>query len=319
MVNLSSLATEIINGRRLNRSDDLSFFCDCDLSELTKQADRIRAHFRGDKVNLCTIINAKSGQCGENCRFCAQSAHNHTSCAHYGFISSDKIISEAKANNKEGIKRVGLVTAGKALTGEEFEKAIDTYNLMRSEVNMEMCASMGFISKEQLEKLKASGVTHYHCNIETSRAYFPKICTTHTFDMKIEQIKKAQEEGLLVCSGGIIGMGEAMEDRIDMALTLSELKVESIPLNALNAIKGTPFEDITPLTQDEILRVVALFRFINPEADIRFAAGRKLLGENGRAAFESGCSAALTGNMLTTTGTTIKSDLALLASMNRQY
>uniref|UniRef100_UPI0038650B65 biotin synthase BioB n=1 Tax=Treponema saccharophilum TaxID=165 RepID=UPI0038650B65 len=181
-----------------------------------------------------------------------------------------------------------------------------------------LCASMGFLTREQFRRLKNAGVTSIHNNIETSRRFFPNICTTHTFDMKIATIRTAQEEGLAVCSGGIIGLGETFADRIDMALTLSGLGIRSIPINALMAIPGTPLEGQKPLCEDEIIRTLAMFRFVNPEANIRLAAGRRLLSGNGRRAFESGCSASITGNMLTTTGSTIQADIAMLESMGRK-
>ena len=314
---ISDLASKIIAGYRLSRNDDLSFFKDCNLDELTTGADKIREHYKGKNVDLCTIINARSGRCGENCKFCAQSAHNHTGCEEYSFLDEEKIIQAAKANQDEGVNRFAIVTAGKALTGQDFDKAIHVYERMNKELSINLCASMGFITREQFKRLKKAGVTSYHHNIETSRRNFPNICTSHTYDMKIETIKIAQEEGFCVCSGGIIGMGETFEDRLDMALSLSELNIRSIPINALMAIPGTPFEKNTPLTEEEILRTIAMFRFINPEANIRLAAGRKLLSENGKKAFESGCSATITGNMLTTSGSTIKGDIKMLSEMGR--
>ena len=315
---ISELASKIIDGFRLSRNDDLSFFKDCNLDELTACADKIREHFKGANVDLCTIINARSGKCGENCKFCAQSAHNHTGCEEYSFLDEEKIIQAARANQDEGVNRFAIVTAGKALSGENFDKAIHVFERMNKELSINLCASMGFITREQFKALRKAGVTSYHHNIETSRRNFPNICTSHTYDMKIETIKIAQEEGLCVCSGGIIGMGETFEDRIDMALSLSELKIRSIPINALMAIPGTPLAQNKPLTEEEILRTIAMFRFINPEANIRLAAGRKLLSENGKKAFESGASARITGNMLTTSGSTIQGDKKMLSEMGRK-
>ena len=314
---ISELASKIIDGFRLSRNDDLSFFKDCNLDELTAAADKIREHFKGENVDLCTIINGRSGRCGENCKFCAQSAHNHTGCEEYSFLDDEKIIQAAKANQNEGVNRFAIVTAGKALTGADFDKAIHVYERMNKELSINLCASMGFITREQFKRLKKAGVTSYHHNIETSRRNFPNICTSHTYDMKIETIKIAQEEGFCVCSGGIIGMGETFEDRIDMALSLSELNIRSIPINALMAIPGTPFAQNKPLTEEEILRTIAMFRFINPQANIRLAAGRKLLSENGKKAFQSGASATITGNMLTTSGSTIQGDIKMLSEMGR--
>lgn len=318
MTDINELALKIINGFRLSRADDLSFFKNCNLDELTAAADKIREHFKGENVDLCTIINGRSGRCGENCKFCAQSVHNHTGCEEYSFLDEDKIIEAAKSNQDEGVNRFAIVTAGKALSGEDFDKAIHAYERMNKELSINLCTSMGFITREQFRRLKKAGVTSYHHNIETSRRNFPNICTSHTYDMKIETIKIAQEEGLCVCSGGIIGMGETFEDRLDMAISLSELKIRSIPINALMAIPGTPFEKNEPLTEEEILRTIAMFRFINPEANIRLAAGRKLLSENGKKAFQSGASATITGNMLTTSGSTIQGDIKMLSEMGRK-
>lgn len=317
-ISVVKLAEEIIDGRRLSRQDDLSFFENCDLSELSSGADKIREKFTGNRVDLCTIINGRSGRCGENCKFCAQSAFNHTGCESYDFLDEDKIVAAAKKNQDAGVNRFAIVTAGKALKGEDFNKAIRTYRRMHNELNIGLCASMGFINREQFKQLREAGVTSYHHNIETSRRNFPNICTSHTYDMKIETIKLAQEEGLSVCSGGIIGMGETFADRIDMALSLAELGIKSIPINALMAIPGTPFESLPNLTADEIIRTVAMFRYINPLANIRLAAGRKLLGGNVRRAFESGASATITGDMLTTTGSTISNDIAMLKEMGRE-
>jgi len=315
---MMALAKEIVNGKRLCRNDDLSFFETCDLQQLCDGADLIRKELCGDKIDLCTIINGRSGKCSENCKFCAQSAFNHTNCEVYDFIEQDKIIAAAKANEKEGVHRFSIVTAGKALTGEEFEKAVSAYKKMHSELKIDLCASMGFLTKEQLLVLKEAGVNSYHHNIETSKRNFPNICTTHSYEMKINTLKMVKEAGMYVCSGGIIGMNENFEDRLDMAVSLSEVGADSIPINALMPIKGTPFENNKCLTEEEILRTIAMFRFINPKADIRLAAGRKLLSNSGEKAFKSGANATITGNMLTTCGTTIKDDKELFKKLGRK-
>ena len=318
-MDLLKLADEIIAGRRLSRDDDLNFFLDCDLESLLEGADRLREHFTGDKVDLCSIINGRSGRCPEDCKYCAQSAYNHTDCEVYDFLPTEKILEACKLNEREGVDRFSIVTAGKALTGHEFEKALDAYKVMARECDIELCASMGFLTKEQLIALKEAGVTSYHHNIETSRRNFPNICTTHTFDMKIETLKLVKEVGLYACSGGIIGMGETWEDRIDMALSLSEVGVDSIPINALMPIKGTPLEDLDRISEADILRTIAIFKYINPEADIRLAAGRALITNDGERAFRGGASATITGNMLTTVAcATIRSDREMLEGMGRR-
>ncbi len=317
-MDIKTLTQEILDGRRLQRGEDFSFFLDCDLDELCKGADAIREKFVGDKVDLCSIINGRSGRCPENCKFCAQSAHHHTNCEVYDFLPEDQIVEACKFNESQGVDRFSIVTAGKALTGEEFEKAISAYERMHAECKIDLCASMGFLTEEQLKRLQAAGVSSYHHNIETSRRNFPNVCTTHTYDQKIETLKVLKKIGMYVCSGGIIGMGETWEDRIDMALSLSEVEADSIPLNSLMPIKGTPYEDLAPLTEDEILRTIAIFRFFNPKADIRLAAGRALLTNDGEKAFQSGASATITGDMLTTVAcATIKSDKAMLEALGR--
>lgn len=317
-MNCKELAKEIIEGRRLTEADDISFMITCDLKELQEGADEIRGYLCGNKVDLCTIINGKSGKCGENCKYCAQSAHYHTCVEEYEFLPTEVILKEAMANEKEGVDRFAIVTAGRKLDGEDFEKAIAAYEVMHEKCKIDLCASMGFLEKEQFVRLKEAGVTSYHDNIETSRNYFPNICTTHTFDEKIKTIKTAQEVGLCVCSGGIIGMGESWEDRIDMAFTLAELGIESIPINALMPIKGTPLEGLERISQEDILRTIAIFRYINPTANVRLAAGRAILNNNGEEAFLSGASATITGNMLTTSGSTIQSDRELLIKLGRE-
>ncbi|MBQ9155164.1 MAG: biotin synthase BioB [Eubacterium sp.] len=311
------LAEEIVNGRRLGGEDDLMAFVTCDLDDLCRGADVIREKLCGDKVDLCTIINGKSGRCGEDCKYCAQSAHHHTACEEYGFLDSSVIMDAARANEEEGVDRFAIVTSGKALTGEEFDRAIDTFSQMNEELKIDLCASLGFLNRDQFKRLRQAGVTSYHDNIETSRRYFPQICSTHSFDEKLATIRMAQEEGFCVCSGGIIGMGETWEDRISMALTLSELGIRSIPVNVLMAIPGTPLEGMQRLEEDEILRAIAIFRYINPEANIRLAGGRMLMANDGRQAFCSGASATITGNMLTTSGSTIRSDKEMLKEMGR--
>ena len=279
-----TLAQEIIDGRRITRDDDLSFFLTCDLDELCKGADMIREKFIGDKVDLCSIINGRSGKCPEDCKYCAQSAHNHTNCEVYDFLPEEKILEACRMNEREGVDRFSIVTAGKALTGEEFDKAIHAYETMKRECKIDLCASMGFLSAEQLHRLHEAGVSSYHHNIETS----------------------------------IIGMGETWEDRLDMAVSLAEVGVDSIPLNALMPIAGTPLEGLEHISEPDILRTVSFFRYINPEADIRLGAGRALLTNDGELAFKSGASATITGNMLTTVAcATIRSDKEMLEGMGR--
>ena len=316
-MDLNKLTNEIIEGRRLTSKDHLEFLKNVSLESLSAEADRLRKHFSGDTVDLCSIISGKSGRCTEDCKYCAQSAFNHTGCDVYDLLDYDTIYEKASSDMAEGVNRFAIVNSGWGPTDEEFEKLINIYTRLSKALPISLCASLGFLTTEQFQRLYAAGVRRYHNNIETSRRFFPDICTTHLFEDKLENIRRAQSAGLVVCSGGIIGMGETMDDRIDMALTLSELGIRSIPINVLIPIRNTPLENLPILSEEEILRTVSIFKFINPEADIRLAAGRRLISGNGEAAYKSGASAAITGNMLTTTGSTIKNDTALLKNIGR--
>ena len=318
-MNILQLADEIIDGRRLLRGEDLSYFITCDYDALCEGADKIRKHFVGDKVDLCSIVNGRSGKCPEDCKYCAQSAHYHTDCNVYDFLSEEELLEACKLNEREGVDRFSIVTAGRNLSGEEFEKALSAFKRMKEECDIELCASMGFLNREQFRRLKEIGVDRYHHNIETSKRFFSHICTTHTYEQKFATLNVLKEEGMRICSGGIIGMGETWEDRIDMAISLSEVSVDSIPLNALMPIKGTPLEKQERLTEEDIVRTVAIFRYINPTVHIRLAAGRALMENDGKKAFEAGASATITGNMLTTAANaTIRSDREMLSLMGRE-
>lgn len=314
-MDMIKLAEEIIAGRRLGRGDDLGFLLNCDLDELCRGADRIRKALRGDRADLCAIVNGRSGGCSENCKFCAQSGHYPSGVKRYDFLNADELVKNCLANEAEGVHRYSIVTAGRTLTGEAFEKAVRAYSEMSRQSRLILCASHGFMTDEQLKRLRESGASMYHENIETSRRYFPYVCTTHTYDEKTDMIARAKKAGFSICCGGIIGMGETWEDRLDMALDIAALGVESVPLNALMPMKGTPFGEMEPITEDDILRTVAIFRYIVPDADIRLAAGRRLMSEGGKKAFTSGANAAVTGNMLTTGGTSIKGDIEMLKEL----
>lgn len=317
-MDLTTLATQIAEGRRLTANDDLNFLVECDLDALCACADLVRKNFIGEKVDLCAIVNARSGRCSEDCKFCAQSSRNRTQCDVYAFLPEETILKTCLAREQDGVGRFGLVTSGRALGGEEFEQALRAFKLMSHKTSIRLCASMGFLTFEQLKSLKNAGVSTYHHNIETSRRFFPKICSTHSFEQKIETLKLARAAGLRLCSGGIFGIGETWNDRIDMALTLAEIQVDSIPINALIPIPGTPLENEPRLKESDILRIVAIFRLIVPTADVRLAAGRALMREDGKRAFCSGASATITGDMLTTAAcATIKTDREMLQELGR--
>lgn len=305
------LKKKILSGEQITKQEALKLY-EQPLEELCRAADELRRHFCSNGFDICTIINGKSGRCSENCRFCAQSAHNHTDAAEYPLLSSEEIVEQAKINYEQGVLRYSIVTSGKRLSDEEVDKMCEAVKAIKSSTGISVCISFGLLSEEQYKKLRDAGVSRVHNNLETSRGNFPNICTTHTFDDKISAIKAAQAAGLSVCSGGIMGLGETPEDRIDMALTLRGLGIKSVPVNMLNPIPGTPMAQNKKLTSDDMRRIVAVYRFILPDASIRLAGGRGLLADKGKGCFLSGANAAISGDMLTTAGITVKTDMELL-------
>ena len=312
---VASLKEKVYAGELITREEALSLV-DAPLDELTKAANEIREHFCQNGFDICTIVNAKCGKCSEDCKYCAQSAHYHTSCEEsYPLLSTEELLAQAKKNDSQGILRYSLVTSGKRLSDQDVDKACESIRAIRKETDIRVCVSFGLLNEEQFRKLKEAGASRVHCNLEASRRYFPEICTTHTFDEKIETLKAARRAGLSICSGGIMGLGETMEDRIDMVLSARELGVKSVPVNLLNPIPGTPYEHNRILTNDELCRITAIFRFLIPDGSIRLAGGRGLLGDKGEKCFLSGANAAISGDMLTTAGITVKTDLELLKNL----
>ena len=227
----------------------------------------------------------------------------------------EEIVEQARENDQKGVLRYSIVTSGKRLTDPEIDQMCEAVKKIRAQTEIAVCVSFGLLNEAQYRRLKAAGVTRAHNNLETSRRNFPNICTTHTFEDKIQAIEAAQAAGLFVCSGGIMGLGETVEDRIDMALTLRELRIKSVPVNMLNPIPGTPFGENERLSVEDMRRIVAVYRFILPDAAIRLAGGRGLMEDKGKGCFQSGANAAISGDMLTTAGITVETDLKLLREL----
>ncbi|MGN9161000.1 biotin synthase BioB [Clostridium sulfidigenes] len=286
-----------------------------EIEQLCLSANNIRKTFCGNKVDLCSIMNAKSGRCSEDCKFCAQSVHYNTNAEVYDLASKEVALKLAKENESEGVNRFSLVTSGRGITSSDFEKVLDIYEKLNRELKMKLCASLGILEYDKLLKLKERGITMYHHNLETSREFYKEICTTHSYEERIDTIKAAQKAGIPVCSGGIIGLGESWVDRINLAFQLKELKIMSIPVNVLNPVKGTPLEDSKNLSQKDILKTIAIFRFINPKALIRLAGGRNLIRDLGKECFNSGANATITGNYLTTSGNKICDDKKMISEL----
>lgn len=314
MNNLDEIKQLVLSGKKITKEEALSLV-DEDVEELSKAANEIRIKYCGNVFDICTIINAKSGRCSENCKFCAQSSFYNTNAESYSLLETKEIVKQAKYNDDRGVLRYSLVTAGKRLTDDEIEQAVESIKVIKQKTNIEVCISMGLLNEEQYKKLKEVGVTRVHNNLETSKNNFINVCTTHTFEDKVKAINAAKSAGLGICSGGIMGLGETMEDRIDMAISLRSLGVKSVPVNMLNPIKGTPFENNKVLTNNDMRKIVAIFRFILPDASIRLAGGRGLLEDKGKACFLSGVNAAISGDMLTTSGISIETDLAMIEEL----
>ena len=315
MDRIRQLQETIYQGRLLEKEEIMPLE-HAPLEELCRAVDEIRRHFCKDRFDLCTIINGKCGKCSEDCKYCAQSAHYATACREsYPLLSTEKIVEQAKRSAARGVLRYSVVTSGRRLSETEIEQVCESIRAVRREAGIEVCVSFGLLGEADFVKLKEAGASRVHCNLETSRRYFPQVCTTHTYADKIETLRAAKRAGLDVCSGGIMGLGEMMEDRIDMALTARELGVTSIPVNVLNPIPGTPYENNRTLTNEEVRRIVAMFRFALPDAMIRLAGGRGLLGDKGEKCFAGGANAAISGDMLTTAGITVETDMALLEQM----
>ncbi|MCX7823168.1 MAG: biotin synthase BioB [Syntrophobacterales bacterium] len=294
---------------------------DGEIDQLLMEARSTRYRFCGAKVHLCAIINARSGKCSEDCAFCAQSSWYRTGAPEYPVISAEEALAKAKRMVEVGVERFSLVTSGGKLSRREFKKILDIFEVLKKEVpSLSFCASLGSLDKERAAALKEVGVTTYHHNIETSRTFYSRICTTHTFDSRIETIRIAQEAGLEVCSGGIFGMGESEEDRIDMMFILKDANISSVPINILNPIPGTPLADQPPLPVGEILKTLGVFRLVFPSGILRLCGGReRALGSFQRKALETAINGLMVGNYLTTKGNPLEEDLKMVHEVEHSF
>lgn len=312
---VSEWKEKVLSGYQINKKEAMELFKE-PLWELQEAADELRKYFCGNRFDMCTIVNGKCGKCSEDCKYCAQSAHYHTNLEEsYPLLSTEEMLQGAIQNKERGVLRYSIVTSGRKLSDEEVTKVCESIREIRKKTGIEVCVSFGLLEEEQFRKIKDAGASRVHCNLETSRRYFAQVCTTHTYEEKIETLKAAKRAGLTVCSGGIMGLGETMEDRVDMVLTARELGVKSIPVNLLNPIPGTPYEKNQILSNEELCRTIAIFRFLIPDGDIRLAGGRGIIGDKGEQCFKSGANAAISGDMLTTAGITVETDMELLEKL----
>lgn len=290
------------------------------LSELVAIAERLRLENLGRDFDTCSIMNARSGRCSEDCKWCAQSAHHAAECDIYPLVGVGEAVAQARHNASKGVRRFSLVTSGRTMSPGEVRRAAEIYKAIAEACpELELCASMGLLEREELEVLHEAGVSRYHCNLETAPSFFPALCSTHTVEDKLRTIRAAREAGMEVCSGGIIGMGETHEQRVELAVTLRDLGIKSIPVNVLNPIGGTPLEGMAPLPDEEVVRTMAMFRVVNPDAHIRLAGGRVRIKHLERRLLHCGVSASIVGDMLTTAGSDIDSDKKMIAEEGFKY
>jgi biotin synthase len=289
-------------------------------SELLARANSVRKESVGSNLQLCSILSARSGSCSEDCQFCAQSSHHKAEVDVYPLKPMQEIVSAAQAAVRMGAERFGIVTSGNRLSSAEVDTiACATEEIVR-DLGIGVCGSLGALRKTQLLALKRAGMTRFHHNIETSRSFYRKIVSTHSYDQRLGTIRAAKAVGMEVCSGGIIGMGETWADRLEMAMTLRELDVDSVPINILTPIAGTPLESIEPITADDAIRTICLFRLVLKDKVIKIAAGReRTLGQEQVKGFQAGANGMIIGGYLTIQGDSLEKDYALIEEIKRAW
>jgi len=316
---IAAIADRVVSGGTITGDEALQLASakSPDLFFLFAEANRIKEYFIGANVYLCSIINAKSGRCPENCAFCAQSAHHRTEAPVFPLVEEERMVACAKEAEANGSTCYGIITSGTGISrGEELERICRAVGRIRRETGITPSCSLGIIDLETAIALKKAGVETYHHNLETSRSFFPRICSTHEYEEDVQTVRVAKEAGLKVCCGGIFGMGETAAQRVEMALTLRELAVDSVPLNFLNPVAGTRLEGMEGISPMECLVTIALFRFILPDRRISVCGGReKNLRDLQSWMFLAGASGTMVGNYLTTTGRPAEQDWLMLQDL----
>lgn len=297
---------------------DMNFLLETPLLELVSSADKVRRDSVGSKFELCNIINAKSGLCSEDCKFCAQSSRHSADVSIYPLKKKNQIVEAAQQAKKIGAEKFGIVTSGNRLKKSELDVIAQAISEIKGRVEIDICASLGALERDELAMLKEVGLSRYHHNIETSARFYSRIVSTHSFEERINTIKAAKEVGLEVCSGGIIGMGESWQDRIDMALTLKKLNVDSVPVNLLVAVKGTALESLEPVSCVDAVRTICIFRIILKDKTIKIAAGRETVLKDFQAlGLMAGANGMLIGGYLTVKGRDVAEDWKLIREVEK--
>ncbi|MFZ5651661.1 MAG: biotin synthase BioB [Bacillota bacterium] len=312
------LAVRITGGGAISREEALGLakLGVSEIYELISASSMVTRYFRGSRLELCSIINARSGGCSEDCSFCAQSSRYNTGAAVYPMVSPRETLRQAAAMEKAGAKRFSIVASGRGISGRDLDTVLAAVDLLKRETGLGLCASLGIIDENKALMLKQAGVTMYHHNLEASAGYYPLVCTTHPHAHRVKTVRAAQKAGLRVCCGGIIGLGESFEQRVDLAFELKELGVDSVPVNFLTPIPGTPLEGAEPLAPLSLLHTLAVFRLILPGAVIRLCGGRKPgLGRLQPLAFMAGADGVMIGDYLTTRGEDPDGDMEMFAAL----
>ncbi len=314
---VSVLRDRVLGGGGITEDEACWLLESANSEELYAAAQSITECCASRQFDTCSIINAKSGLCSEDCRWCAQSGHYSTGVDVYPLVGLERCVMEAVYNWERGVGSFSLVSSGRRASTAEVEgicervRAIMTSECgFESKKSLKLCASLGLLDSVSLGRLRDAGVERYHCNLESAPSYFGELCSTHTVEDKLATLKSAREQGLKVCSGGIIGMGESAGQRVELAFKLKEVEgLDSIPLNILQPIVGTPLGGVTQISEDEVLRTIAMFRFVHPTAYLRFAGGRSQLSDSAQIkAMRIGINSAIVGDLLTTTGSSIRED-----------
>ena len=302
----------------INKKELLKLY-DMELDSLIEMASKITKENFNNEVEVCSIISARTGKCGENCKYCSQSSHNHADIVCHPLLSVEEVYNSALKAKENGATRFCIVTSGRSENGDDFDKILEMIKAVASIPDIHCCASLGLLNEEQIKKIKEAGVERFNHNINTSKNYHSEICTTHTFEDRVNTVKAIVKNGIEACTGVILGMGETKEDRIDMALSLAELNPKTVPINVLNPIQGTPLENYGDrITEEEVLRTICIFRIAMPKAILRYAGGRntRLSIETQKLGLKAGINGLLAGDYLTTEGEEVRKDKQMLEDLD---